>query len=434
MLLVALDSIPHGARLARPVFNPERPCQPLLQPGSELSSNMIQRLKGMNVHMVWVQGDRESEAEWTAAARSRAIDADHCLAQVGALLMELQQQFRMVEKEHSFREIKPGQLSGCIRALTSAMSHGVAQEPPVLQLSWGRHDLAGHLANTAFYSLLLATNVPKYLRDQRNTTSTELWDMLSQLCTAATMHDIGKLVGHDGHPAQSSYDEPNELSYVAADLEYQKHTRRGADTFRDLFHSTVIYVIANHHQRFNGRGFPQQPDPAWPECTQGMAGTRIHIFARIVALANTLDHLFGGPLRQSDLVSRLCTLVTIQQKEERFDPVLLNAAVRLIPPFPLGVQVELTDGRMAAVLKNNVNSPCRPTVIPLPAPDMLSEADTRPIDLSDVADLHIAKVAGEDVQSQLYEVPHLSPDPLDYWALRDVLSGIPEAQPEPVAL
>jgi hypothetical protein len=43
-------------------------------------------------------------------------------------------------------------------------------------------------------------------------------------------------------------------------------------------------------------------------------------------------------------------------------------------------------------------------------------------------------VAGEDVQSQLYEVPHLSPDPLDYWALRDVLSGIPEAQPEPVAL
>ncbi|UCG31812.1 MAG: HD domain-containing protein [Phycisphaerales bacterium] len=395
---------------------------------------MIQRLQGMNVPMVSVRGNQEPEAEWMAAAKSRAVEADHCLAQTGALLMELQQQFRMVERQRCIREIKPGQLSGCIRALASAMSHGVAQEPPVLQLSWGRHDLAGHLANTAFYSLLLATNVPKYLRGQRNTTSTELWDTLSQLCTAATMHDVGKLVDQSGQPVRPSYDEPNELSYVAADLEYQKHTKRGANAFRDAFHSTVTYVIANHHQRFNGRGFPQQPIPGGPECTGGMAGTRIHIFARLVALANTLDHLFGGRLQQSDLVSRLHTLVSIQQKEERFDPVLLNAAVRLIPPFPAGVQVELTDGRVAAVLRNNVNSPCRPTVVPLPAPDTLPEPDAQPVDLNTVTDVHIAKVAGVDVRSQLYNVPQLSPDPLDYWALRDVLSGIPEAQPEPAVV
>lgn len=431
-MLVALDSIPQGARLARPVFNPERPCQPLLRPGSELSPSMIQRLQGMKVPMVWVHGNHTPDPEWMAAARSRAVEADHCLSQVGALMMELQHQFRTMEKRGG-RMIKPGQLSGCIRSLSSAMSHGVAQEPPVLQLSWARHDLAGHLANTAFYSLLLATNLPKYLRGQRNTTSTELWDTLSQLCTAAATHDLGKLVGHNGQPARPSYDEPNELSYVAADLEYQKHAKRGANAFRDAFHSTIVYVIANHHQRFNGRGFPQQLISGGPECTGGMSGTRIHIFARLVALANAIDHLFGGPLQPSDLVSRLRTLLSIQQKEERFDPVLLHAAVRLIPPFPAGSQVELSDGRVAAVLRNNVNTPCRPKVLPLPAPDRPPQPDAQPFDLNDCPDLHIAKVAGVDVRSELYTIPQLHPDPLDYWALKDVLSAIPTTQPEAVA-
>ena len=122
----------------------------------------------------------------------------------------------------------------------------------------------------------------------------------------------------------------------------------------------------------------------------------------------------------------------LEEKEERFDPVLFNAAVRLIPAFPIGVQVELTDGRIAAVVKNSVKAPCKPTVIPLPATNALPKPDAKPIDLSATGNLGVAKVNGVDVRNQLYRAPAVEQDPLDYWALKDVLKKIPAEEPEPV--
>ena len=431
MLLVKLDSIPDGAYLARPVFNPERPSQPLLQPGSELTSPIVRRLEEMRVPMVWVQGPEGNAAAWETVARPRAAGADQVLSQTGTLLTVLGAQLRKAEKRGA-REIKLAQLSGPIRALAAEMSHAVVQEPPVFQLAWGRNDLAGHLANTAYYSLLLATNVPKYLRGQRHITGTELWETLSQLCTAAVLHDVGKLIGPDGPATQVSYEEPNELSYVTADEAYQKHAQRGAEAFRDGLHSAIVYVLANHHQRFNGQGFPRQDVPGGPGELGSLAGTRIHIFARIVALANTIDHLFSHELGPYDAVARLRMLTTLQHKEERIDPVLFNAAILQIPPFPLGTQVVLNDGTPAAVVQNNVDAPCRPRVIPLPAENTLPAPEAAPINLDEVRNLSIAMVAGRRVRTQLYDIPRMSPDPLDYWALKKALSEIPETSAQMV--
>ena len=204
MLLVKLDSIPHGAHLARPVFTPERPSQPLLQPGSELTSHILRRLESMHVPMVWVQGPEGDGELWETLARPRAALADQVQARVGDLLSVLQAQFRQLGKR-GLAGIKPAQMSGPIRVLAAQMSHAVAQEPPIFQLAWGRNDLAGHLANTAYYSLLLATNVPRYLRGQRQTTGAELWETLSQLCLSAVLHDVGKLIGREGQSAQASW-------------------------------------------------------------------------------------------------------------------------------------------------------------------------------------------------------------------------------------
>jgi HD-GYP domain-containing protein (c-di-GMP phosphodiesterase class II) len=377
----------------------------------------------MKVPLIWVQASDGDGAAWEALAAPRLTQADQVLGRVGALLIVLRDQFRRALKR-GLREIKTTQMNGTIRALASEMSHAVAQEPPVLQLAWGRNDLAGHLANTAYYSLLLATNVPKYLRGQRSVTSAELWQTLELLCTAAVMHDVGKLIDGDGEPVPASWDEPNELSYVAADRAYLGHPKRGTKAFRDSLHSTVNYVVANHHQRFNGLGFPR-PEPGMVS-SHTMVGTRIHIFARIVALANTIDHLFKADLKPSDVVGRLRTLAAIQHEEERFDPVLFNAAIRLIPPFPIGTQVTLSDDTRAVVLVNNVNAPCRPTVVRVPAENTLPACDAEPIDLRKERRLSIAEVMGTEVQSQLYDVAAMKPDPLDYWALRELLKEIPE--------
>ena len=45
-----------------------------------------------------------------------------------------------------------------------------------------------------------------------------------------------------------------------------------------------------------------------------------------------------------------------------FDPVVLLTALQCVPPFPIATVVGLSDGRTAAVIEQNADSPCRPMV------------------------------------------------------------------------
>lgn len=45
-----------------------------------------------------------------------------------------------------------------------------------------------------------------------------------------------------------------------------------------------------------------------------------------------------------------------------FDTVVLDAALRVIPPFPLGSCVALSDGSQAVVTDLNESTPCQPKV------------------------------------------------------------------------
>lgn len=422
MILVDLQHIPEGTRLARPVFSKERPSQPLLQVGTDLTPAMGKRLAGMGIPLIWVKGSQCDKFSHSSSS-TRGGQSDDSLAQVGALLSSLRMRITKVLRSGP-RELKPLELSGCVQALASGMSHGVSQEPPILQLSWNGNDLAAHLANTTYYSFVLATNLPRYLREQRSTTGAELWTALGQLGLAAALHDVGKLVMKHDVWIKNTQTSPNELTYGPDDKDYLKHPQAGADAFREGLHSAIVYTISSHHLRYTGNGFPTQLDSRNPSGKRGIMRKRIHIFARIVALANAIDHCLGRDLRPHEPVQRLCELCQLQ-KEGRFDPVLFTAAIRLIPAFPEGTQVRLSDGRLAVVAGNNVYAPCQPTVLPLEGENQLPVVRAEPIDLRANPEVQIAEVGGVDVRPYFYEPERLEPDPLDYWALRDVLNKVP---------
>ena len=135
---------------------------------------------------------------------------------------------------------------------------------------------------------------------------------------------------------------------------------------------------------------------------KAMEGTNIHIFSRIVAVANAMDGLMS--VYQKRGLPIVAALAAIQQPsfDGMFDPVVLDAALRVIPPFPLGALVELSDGREAVVTALNESRPCQPKVQLLHSSSPEKDEDYEQLDLSLPRAPSIGKVGDQVVESEVF--------------------------------
>ena len=156
-------------------------------------------------------------------------------------------------------------------------------------------------------------------------------------------------------------------------------------------------VALHHHQRWDGTGWPDMTELTGGRIVGGMAGQSIHIFSRIVAAANTFDNLTSSAEDPPKPAVYALHRMQSEAYAGAFDPVVLGAFIRFIPPFPVGVEVVLNDGGTAAVVAMHGDDPCRPTVRRLDGPQTAAE-----VDLRHHPDLHIRYAQGHRVDRWLY--------------------------------
>jgi HD-GYP domain-containing protein (c-di-GMP phosphodiesterase class II) len=254
-------------------------------------------------------------------------------------------------------------------------------------------ELSNHCSNVAYLAVNIGMHLESYIIRERQNTAVRIAKDLTSLGVGAMLHDMGKLQCDPAIRAQHEFSTPKHATYP-------EHARAGYEMLRERINPVASTIALHHHQRWDGTGFPDMTAITRGRHTGGFSGHKIHIFARIVAAANVFDNLTNppeGPIRPG-----IYALHRFQSPEmaSRFDPVVLDAMLRYLPPFPTGVQVFLNDGRMAAVSALNPDQPCRPKI------RYIDEmADGQDVDLTEHLELHISESQGVSVERWLYHLP-----------------------------
>lgn len=159
---------------------------------------------------------------------------------------------------------------------------------------------------------------------------------LRALGIGALLHDIGK---QEIKPSILRNSERNRHEEAI----YQTHSRTGREQAQRAgsLSQPMLDAILYHHERFDGSGFPE-----------ALVGSAIPLAARVVAIANRFDNLVNPvdyrlALSPSEALSRLWT-----REQKAFDAALLPLFVRAMGVYPPGSIVQLSDGRIGAVVSS----------------------------------------------------------------------------------
>ncbi len=141
---------------------------------------------------------------------------------------------------------------------------------------------------------------------------------LRRLIVAAELHDIGKI----GVPDRV-LNKPGLLT-EAERRAIQEHSRIGFEILAGLraFRS-VARIVLYHHERFDGRGYPE-----------GLAGERIPLESRVIALADAFDAMTSArPYRPALSAERALEEIRAHRGDQ-FDPGLVGVLEEILPGIP----------------------------------------------------------------------------------------------------
>jgi HD-GYP domain-containing protein (c-di-GMP phosphodiesterase class II) len=354
LLRVEVRNAKPGMKLALPVRHPRNFEQILLRVNYTLEPHTIERLGQMSVHSIWV---RYPKLDFLSRVVSEQVLRAHSevVRQVGDVFDRLQKDASAKLPIDTYTQAITDMVDKLMNNPQAAVFMG--------DLATDGDDLLRHSAAVSYLSLLMALKLEVYVVRQRKHIDAHRAKEVVNCGIGAMLHDIG-IPQLDQAVRQRYQDSGDE-----ADAAWREHPRLGYELVRGRIEPSAATVVLNHHQRVDGTGYAGGATPV-------LAGSRIHIFARIVGLADQFDrlrHPAGQPAQPT--VAVLGGLLE-PKVAAAFDPQVLRALFTVVPPYPPGSMVRLSDGRWAAVIDHHPADPCRPAVQIVPPFEEVAEAAT----------------------------------------------------------
>ncbi|MBS0196389.1 MAG: HD domain-containing protein [Planctomycetes bacterium] len=351
MLRLSVTHAKPGMVLAQQVDHPQRLDTILLRPGVALDRFNIPRLVEMGVRDIWIKYPGLEEVVKYTDPRTLAAHRQ-IIERVGAAMDAALSGAEAQIEYHSYRD--------AVMSLLDRLADNPASAALIGDMGAVGSAMARHAGNTCFLSLLMGIKLDYYLIQERTR------------MTAGTAKDVAALgVGAMFHDYGLTRIDPEELAAWARTRDedhptWKRHPQLGYDAVKDHLNAAAAGVVLHHHQRFDGTGFPRRIDVRGNSVP--LAGSEIHVFARIAACAEMYDRVKFGTFLPTDQDSQPIPAVKALGILRRppyvswIDPVVLRTLHQVVPAYPPGTLVKISGGHTAAVLDWRPNDPCRPEV------------------------------------------------------------------------
>ena len=159
----------------------------------------------------------------------------------------------------------------------------------------------GHTARVAAYMIMLGRELGW---------SAETVRVIGE---AAYLHDIGKIGIPDRVLTKAGKLNDREWAMM------REHPVISADIVRPLYEEDVVLGVRHHHERFDGRGYPD-----------GLAGEQIPLIARAMCVADSYDAMsFERPYHRG-LSFTQCLAELERCRGSQFDPVMVDAFLKVL--------------------------------------------------------------------------------------------------------
>lgn len=192
-----------------------------------------------------------------------------------------------------------------------------------------------HSLNVTLYSL--AVGMELKLKPQQ----------LEAIGLGALMHDIGKV-----NIPKDILLKPGRLTDDEFEL-IKTHANEGFELLRNS-HSVpllVAHCAFQHHERLDGSGYPR-----------GIREQEIHDYAKIIAVADVFDAVTSNRVYRQAMLPHQGLELLYSGADRQFQTKVVKAFQKSVAIYPIGITVELNDGRKGVVVQQNIALSDRPVV------------------------------------------------------------------------
>ena len=316
-----------GMKVARSIYNSDG--QILLTAGMRLSAGFISRLRILGIVAVYVED-----------ALTDAIEVTDVISE--NTRVQAQKTIKHVHTD-AFRSIQMGTEpviddEPVAETINSILEDLLSSTELVVNLSDIRVSddyTFAHSVNTCVLALL--TGISLGFSKPR----------LHTLGMGTILHDIGKIkvpseiLNKPGNFTQSEYKE------------IQKHSEYGFEILRKNYSISVTaaHVAYEHHERYNGEGYPR-----------GLKGKNIHEFARIAGMVDVFDALVSDRVYRKGYLPHDAIEMITGSGNFYFEYEIVKAFLQSIAAYPVGTILELSNGELAIVIRTPKGCSHRPDV------------------------------------------------------------------------
>ncbi len=387
MLRVPISHAKPGMELALPVYNPRASARLLLRPGAILEASTIERLVELHLPELWI---KYPNMEMISKFISPEVMSSR--AEIAADVAEA---FNEAGKDMHAR-LDYTKYQRAMSTLMDRLIHDPDAAIFIGEIADAGSPAIRHGANVGFLSMLMGLRLGFYLLKERKRLSPRLAKDVTSLGVAAMLHDVGMT------RLKKSTLERWAREHDDTDLEWQEHVKIGYEMLRGQVDPSAASAVLHHHQRYDGSGFPKRTTLEGAEV--GLEGSKIHIFARILLIADLYDRLvhpaytIGDSEETKKSRPPVYAIYSLLQEpyQSWMDPIVFQSLMTVCPAYAPSTEVVLSNGMRGVVTDWDPRDPCRPVVTELTHFDDDDDAVT--VDLREHHELTIIESDGFDVR------------------------------------